>query len=328
MSVVTFRQAINTAISDAMDEDGDVILIGEDVAAAGGVFKVTEGLLDRFGPDRVRDTPISEQAIIGAAIGAAMMGLRPIAELMFADFAAVCFDQIANQLAKHRYLTGGQVGLPVTVRLVNGASLGFAAQHSQSVENWFLNIPGLRIAVPSTPSDAYSLLRIAIRDPNPVLVFEHKALLNFEEDWPNGFDHFDEGPLGKARVVRSGRDITLVATQLMRHRAVSAANELAANGIQAEVIDPRCLAPLDFETIERSVMSTGRLLVVQEAPRPGSWGATVVAKVAEDCFESLLTAPRLLASDETPVPYAANLENAWMPSIDSIQRAVAEVVHS
>jgi pyruvate/2-oxoglutarate/acetoin dehydrogenase E1 component len=184
MTEITYKQAINHAMADAMAEDADVFLFGEDVAAAGGAFKTTEGLFEQFGPERVLDTPISEQAIVGTAIGAAARGLRPLAEIMFADFAGVCFDQIANELAKYRYMSGGQISLPVTIRMANGAGAGFAAQHSQTVENWFLNIPGLKIVVPATPADAYGLLRAAIRDPDPVLYFEHKALFNIKGDPP------------------------------------------------------------------------------------------------------------------------------------------------
>ena len=216
MSTLTYREAISLALADAMAEDEDVFLLGEDIAQAGGVFKLTDGLLERFGDRRVLDTPISEQAIVGAAIGAAVMGLRPVAEIMFADFTGVCFDQIANELAKYRYMTGGQVTLPVTIRAANGAGAGFGAQHSQPCENWFLNVPGLKIAVPGTAADAYGLLRSAIRDPDPVLVFEHKHLFTHKEEIDGGVATVD---LGRGEVVRQGRDATLVATQLMRHRA-------------------------------------------------------------------------------------------------------------
>ena len=201
MTAITYREALNRAMGDALEEDENVFLLGEDVGAAGGAFKLTDGLYARFGPKRVRDTPISEQAIIGTAIGAAVMGLRPLAEIMFADFAAVCFDGIANELAKYRYMTGGQVTLPVTIRMGNGAGAGFGSQHSQSAENWFLNVPGLKLAVPGTPADAYGLLRAAVRDPDPVLVFEHKHLFNVKGDVS---DTGEVVPLGSAEVVRRG----------------------------------------------------------------------------------------------------------------------------
>lgn len=315
MSQLTYREAVVRALAEEMERDERIVLLGEDVAAAGGVFKATEGLLERFGPRRVRDTPISEQAIVGCALGAAAAGLRPVAEIMFADFAGVCHDQIANQLAKCRYMSGGQVAAPVTIRLANGGGGGFAAQHSQSVENWFLNIPGLKICVPATPGDAYGLLRAAIRDDDPVLVFEHKLLYPQQGEVPDG-----DGivPIGHAEVVREGEDVTVVATQLMRHRALEASEQLAAEGVAVELIDPRTLAPLDLETIVRSVEKTSRLVCVQECPPAGSWGATIVSRVVEQAWDSLDARLRLVSGDETPIPYAGPLEEAWLPSADRI----------
>lgn len=319
MSAVTYKEAIKLAMADALEADEDVFMLGEDIAGAGGAFKTTEGLSDRFGESRVLDTPISEQAIIGAAIGAAVKGLRPIAELMFADFSGVCFDQIANQLAKYRYMTGGQVTVPVTIRLANGAGGGFGSQHSQSVENWFLNVPGLKIAVPGSPADAYALLRAAVRDDNPVLYFEHKGLFNLKGEVDR--DH-EPAPLAGSLVVRAGRDVTLVATQLMRARAEEAAEALAADGVSVEVIDPRILAPLDMDTIITSVERTNRLMVVQESPSAASWGATIVEKVVEAAFDSLDAPPLLLSADETPIPYAGALERAWLPDAERISTGV------
>jgi acetoin:2,6-dichlorophenolindophenol oxidoreductase subunit beta len=316
---LNYRHAIARALADAMDEDERVILIGEDIGAAGGAFKSTEGLFERFGPRRVRDTPISEQAIVGAATGAAIMGLRPVAEIMFADFAGVCFDQIANQLAKYRYMTGGQVSAPVTIRMTNGAGAGFGAQHSQGTENWFLNIPGLKIAVPGTVPDLYGILRSAIRDPDPVLVFEHKALFALRGTIG---DQPQVVPLGVADVVRQGGDVTIVAAQQMRHRAVEAADQLAAEGIQATVIDPRTLVPFDDATVVDSLRATSRLAVVQEAPADGSWGSSLIARMLTEHFELFDAPPVLIAASPTPVPYAGNLEAAWLPSSD---RIVAEV---
>jgi acetoin:2,6-dichlorophenolindophenol oxidoreductase subunit beta len=323
MSETTYRQAITRAMADELAGDPRVFVIGEDVGAAGGAFKTTDGLFARFGGERVLDTPISEQAIVGTAIGAAIQGLRPIAEIMFADFAGVCFDQIANELPKYRYMSGGQVTVPVTIRMANGASGGFAAQHSQPVENWFLNVSGLKIVVPATPEDAYGLLRAAVRDPDPVLYFEHKGLFNLKGDVP---DRPAPVGLGRAAIVRPGADVTVVATQLMRHRAVEAAERLAAEGIDAEVIDPRTLVPLDLATIRASVIRTNRLVVVQEAPDGGSWGATLIARLMQAGFEDLDAPPRLVAADDTPVPYAAALEAAWLPSADRIAAAVRETV--
>jgi pyruvate/2-oxoglutarate/acetoin dehydrogenase E1 component len=319
VNTVTYKEAIRLALADALQADSKVFLLGEDIAAAGGVFKTTEGLMERFGAERVLDTPISEQAIIGTAIGAAVKGLRPVAELMFADFAAVCYDQIANQLAKYRYMTGGQVTLPVTIRMANGAGAGFASQHSQSVENWFLNVPGLKIAVPGSPADAYALLRAAVDDENPVLYFEHKAMLNQKGELPKTYEPV---ALGRAAVVRPGSDVTVVATQMMRIRAEEAASALAEEGIHLELIDPRTLFPLDMETIIESVNRTSRLLVVQESPAPGSWGATVISNVINDAFDSLDAPPALISGDSTPVPYAAPLEQAWLPSTEGIIAAV------
>jgi pyruvate/2-oxoglutarate/acetoin dehydrogenase E1 component len=323
MAEVTYKEAINRAIADSLAVDDDVFLFGEDVGAAGGVFKTTAGLQERFGPERVRDTPISEQAIVGMAVGASVQGLRPVAELMFADFAGVAFDQLANQLAKYRYMSGGQVTLPVTIRLANGIAGGFGAQHSQAPENWLLNVIGLKLAVPATPADAYGLLRTAIEDDNPVLVFEHKGLLNLKGEL------VAEPPaveLGQADVVRPGTDLTLVATQMMRHRAVEAAEELAAEGISVELIDPRTLAPLDTATIGESVDRTNNLLVVQEAPAPGSWGATLIARIVAERFDSLDSPPALLGGDDTPIPYAHTLEQAWMPSAERIAAASRETL--
>jgi pyruvate dehydrogenase E1 component beta subunit len=319
----TYREAVNRALVDELERDERVVVFGEDVAAAGGVFKTTEGLLDRFGPRRVRDTPIAEQAIVGCALGAAVCGLRPVAELMFADFAGVAFDQLANQLAKFRYMSGGQATVPVTVRLSNGGGTGFGAQHSQSVENWFLNVPGLKICVPATAADAYGLLRSAVQDDNPVLVFEHKLLYPQQGSIPS-----EDGlvPLGKAEIVREGSDVTVVATQLMRHRAVEAAGLLVADGIEVEVVDPRTLVPLDAETIADSVTKTSRLVCVQECPPAGSWGATVVAAVVEQAWDALDARPRLVSGDETPIPYASALEAAWLPSVERIAQAIREVV--
>lgn len=313
---INYRQVIARAIGDAMADDPRVLLIGEDVGAAGGAFKATVGLFERFGPKRVRDTPISEQAIVGAALGAAMTGLRPVAEIMFADFAGVCFDQIANQVAKYRYMTGGQVTVPLVIRMSNGAGGGFAAQHSQPAENWFLNVPGLKIVVPGTVEDLYGLTRSAIRDDNPVLVYEHKNLFALKGVVPPLPEAFV--PIGKAAVVRDGTDVTIVATQQMRHRAVEAATVLHESGISAAVIDPRTLVPFDDATVVGSLERTTRLAVVQEGPAPGSWGASLVARMATKHFELFDAPPLLLSADETPVPYAAQQEAAYMPTTERI----------
>lgn len=308
------------AMGDALESDDDVFLIGEDVGAAGGAFKLSEGLFERFGEKRVLDTPISEQAIVGTAIGAAAMGLRPIAEIMFADFAAVCFDQIANELAKYRYMTAGQITLSVTIRMANGAGAGFGAQHSQPCENWFLNVPGLKIVVPATPADAYGLLRSAIEDPDPVLFFEHKALFNVRADFEADSTRTE---IGRADVVRPGSDVTVVATQVMRHRAMEAATQLSqGDGIEAEVIDPRSLVPFDIGTVVESVDRTNHLVIVQEASAGGSWGATLISSFVGEHLEALDAPPALVGGDETPIPYAGCLEDAWVPSVDRIRDAI------
>jgi pyruvate dehydrogenase E1 component beta subunit len=242
---------------------------------------------------------------------------------MFADFAGVCYDQLANQLAKYRYMSGGQAAVPVTVRMANGGGVGFAAQHSQSVENWFLNVPGLKICVPGTPADAYGLLKSAIRDDNPVLFFEHKQLYPTRGPVPIE-EHLVE--LGRAQIVRVGSDVTVVATQLMLARAIEAAEQLAGEGVEIELVDPRTLVPLDLGTILSSVEKTGKLVCVQESPPAGSWGATIVAAVVESIWDSLDGRPRLVSGDETPIPYAATLEAAWMPSTDRILEALRQAV--
>jgi pyruvate dehydrogenase E1 component beta subunit len=322
---LNYRRTIARALADELEADPTVVLLGEDIGKAGGAFKSTDGLWSRFG-DRVRDTPISEQAIVGTAIGAALMGLRPVAEIMFADFAAVCFDQIVNTLAKYSYTSGGQSNVPVTIRLSNGAGGGFGPQHSQAVENWFLNVPGLKIAVPGTVEDLYGLLRSAIKDPDPVLVFEHKNLFAVKGMVPRDPDDRFLVPLGEAAVVRAGADVTLVATQQMRHCALNAASTLNERGIDAEVIDPRTLVPFDLHTVVGSLRKTSRLLVVQEGPPDGGWGATLLARVAAEHLDLLDAPPVLLASDPTPVPYSSVLEDAWMPTQQSIAEAAERLV--
>jgi pyruvate/2-oxoglutarate/acetoin dehydrogenase E1 component len=322
MSEVSYRDAVIRALGDELEADDRVILIGEDVGAAGGVFKATVGLFDRFGGARVRDTPISEQAIVGCVLGAAVTGLRPVGEIMFADFAGVCFDQIANQLAKYRYQSGGQATVPATLRMASGGGVGFGAQHSQCVENWFLNIPGIKLCLPATPADAYALLRAAIRDDDPVIVFEHKALYarTGDIDGPEA-----ALPIGRARVVRPGGGLTVVAAQLMLHRTLEAAEALAAEGIDCEVIDPRTIAPLDTATVLESVGRTGRLACVQESPAAGSWGQAVVGACVEAGFELLDAPPRLIAADPVPVPYAQSLEDAVLPGVERIASGLREL---
>jgi pyruvate dehydrogenase E1 component beta subunit len=317
---LTYRGAIAAGIAQEMERDDAVVLIGEDIGAAGGVFKLTEGLLDRFGLERVRDTPISEQAIVGAAMGAAMTGLRPIAELMFSDFFAVSWDMVANQIAKMRYMTDGQVALPLVIRTANGAGLRFGAQHSQSIENWAMAIPGLKVVAPSTPADMKGLLAAAVREDDPVIVCEHKALFAEKGDVPEG-EHLVR--LGEAAVVREGTDVTLVALAAMVPRAAAAADRLAADhGIDAEVIDLRSLIPLDAQAILRSVAKTSRLFTIEENPRVGGWGAEIVSLVADEGFYSLDAPLVRITTPHIPLPSAAALEDLAVPSIDRIVETV------
>jgi len=320
MAELTYRAAIAAAIGQEMERDETVVMIGEDIGTAGGVFKLTEGLIDRFGPERIRDTPISEQAIVGAAMGAAMTGLRPIAELMFSDFFAVTWDMVVNQIAKTRYMTDGQVALPLVLRTANGAGLRFGAQHSQSVENWAMAIPGLKVVAPSNPADMKGLLAAAIRDPDPVVVCEHKALFANKGDVPEG-EHVT--PLGEAAVVREGADVTIVALAAMVPRAVAAADLLhAEHSIDAEVIDLRTLIPLDAQTILRSVEKTSRLFTVEENPRVGGWGAEIVSLVADEAFYNLDAPIVRITSPHIPLPSAAALEDLAIPSVERVAQTI------
>jgi len=317
---LTYREAVGRAIAQEMERDPSVYFIGEDVAAAGGVFKTTEGLFERFGPRRVRDTPISEQAIIGAIMGAAMNGLRPVAELMFSDFFAVCWDLIANQIAKTRYMTNGQVALPLVIRTANGGGVRFGAQHSQSVEGWAMAIPGLKVVVPSNPADMIGLFAAAVRDPDPVIVVEPKVLYATKGDVPEG-EVVDR--LGSARVVREGSDVTIAALGAMVPRSAEAAESLAGDGIDAEVIDVRSLVPLDATTILESVGKTGRCVTVEERPRLCGWGAEVASIVAEDRFFDLDGPIVRITTPHIPLPAADALEDLAIPSAASIAERVS-----
>jgi pyruvate dehydrogenase E1 component beta subunit len=321
--VITYREAVAEGIAREMRRDASVVCLGEDIGAAGGVFKTTVGLFEEFGAERVWDTPISEQAIVGAAMGAAMTGMRPVAEIMFSDFLACCWDYLANEIPKVRYMTGGQVTVPLVVRTANGGGLGFGAQHSQSVENWALTVPGLKIAAPSTPADLIGLMASAIRSDDPVVFFEHKGL--FASKGPTA----PEGhvvPLGEAAVVRPGTDVTLVALASTVPMALAAAERLAGRGVSVEVVDLRCLIPLDMATVLASVARTSRLLTVEENPYQGGWGATVVSIVADEGFESLDAPIRRVAAANVPLPFADALEDEVMPSVDKVVTAVETLV--
>ena len=319
MAELSYREAVARGIAQEMRRDPRLVMLGEDTAAAGGVFKTTVGLLDEFGPDRVRDTPISEQAILGAAMGAAMTGIPVIAEIMFSDFLAVCFDILANEMAKSRYMTGGQMTLPVVVRTANGGGSRFGAQHSQSVENWCMMIPGLKVAAPSHPHDVVGLLAAAVRDPDPVVFFEHKSLMAGRAEVAGG-EIVEE--LGRAAVVREGSDCTVVALALMVPRAVRAAERLAEDGISAEVIDLRTLVPLDTATTLASVSKTGRLFTVEENPRLCGWGAEVVSIAGEEVFWDLDGPPIRITTPHIPLPAAEALEDMSIPSADRIYQEI------
>ncbi|MFI9749268.1 alpha-ketoacid dehydrogenase subunit beta [Streptomyces collinus] len=313
--VITYRDAVADGIAREMRRDASVVCLGEDIAAAGGVFKTTTGLLEEFGPGRVWDTPISEQAIVGAAMGAAMTGMRPVAEIMFSDFLACCWDYLANEIPKVRYMTGGQVTVPLVVRTANGGGLGFGAQHSQATENWALTVPGLKIAAPATPADVVGMLAAAIRSDDPVVFFEHKGLFATKGPPPPP-GHVVE--LGRAAVVREGADVTLVALASTVPLALKAAGVLAGEGIEAEVVDLRCLVPLDAATVLASLGRTSRLVTVEENPYQGGWGATVVSVVADEGF-TLLDAPvRRVAGECVPLPFADSLEEQVIPTVDKI----------
>jgi pyruvate dehydrogenase E1 component beta subunit len=308
-----------------MERDESVVLLGEDVGAAGGVFKGTVGLLERFGGVRVRDTPISEQAILGAAMGASMTGLRPIAEIMFSDFFAVCWDIVANEIAKSRYMTNGQLTFPLVIRSGNGGGLRFGAQHSQSVENWAMMIPGLKVVVPSNALDVIGLMAAAVRDPDPVIFLEAKGLYSSKMDVPDG-EIVDT--LGTAKVRRQGSDATVLALGMMVPRALEAAAELASNGIECTVIDLRSLVPLDTETILREVSNTGRLFTVEENPRLCGWGAEVASIVADEIFYDLDGPIVRITTPHIPLPAADALEDMAIPSVQRIAATIHKAMLS
>src|SRR4030088_2413061 len=316
MAELTYRDAVARGIAQEMARDKDVVFLGEDVAKAGGVFKATVGLLEKFGPIRVKDCPISEQAILGAAMGAAMTGLKPIAEIMFSDFFAVCFDYIANEFGKSRYMSNGQLKCPLVVRTGNGAGSRFGAQHSHSVENWCMMIPGLKVVAPSNQRDVIGLMAAAVRDPDPVIFFEHKSLYATKGEVPDG-EIVDV--LGKAVIARPGKDATILALALMVPRALAAAEKLKnEHGIDCEVVDVRSLVPLDTQTILGSVARTHRLFTVEENPRLCGWGAELVSIVADEAFYDLDGPPVRITTPHIPLPAADILEDIALPTVDRI----------
>jgi pyruvate/2-oxoglutarate/acetoin dehydrogenase E1 component len=319
------REALNEALAEEMAADPRVFLLGEDIIDPwGGTFRVTEGLYTRFGAERVRETPISEAGIVGCAIGAALVGMRPVAEIMFLDFAAMAMDQIVNQAAKLRYMTGGQTSVPIVIRTAGGAGRASAAQHSQSLEAWFCHVPGLKVVMPSTPHDAKGLLKAAIRDPDPVLFIEHKMAYSSRGPVPDGEYVV---PLGAADVKRAGRDLTLIATSRQVLNALEAAERVAAeDGFDVEVIDPRTLYPLDKRTILASVRKTNRVLIVHEAARRGGWGAEMLATIEEEAFDDLDAPIARVAAHNTPIPFAPAMEEFVIPSVDDVVAGIRRVL--
>lgn len=314
---LTYREAINAALDDAMAEDEAVLLLGEDVTADGGVFKTNIGLVEKYGPERVRATPICENAFVGVALGMSLVGMRPVVEIMFADFLPTAGDAIVNQLPKYRYMSGGQTSVPVTIRSISGATGRFGTQHSATGESWFMHLPGLRVVTASSPGSAYGLLRSAIADPNPVLFYEHKGLYGRKGPVVRG----EVAELGKAAVLRTGSDVTIVATLLMVERALAAAEQLAADGIEAEVIDLRWLRPLDLPAVRASVEKTGRLVIAEEQVHAAGWGATVVSELTIGGVHWASPPGRVSLPDDLPIPYAPPLEDEILPSVDGIVAA-------
>jgi len=322
---ITYLEAVREALTQEMRRDPEVFLIGEDIGVYGGAFGVTRGMLEEFGPERIRDTPISEAAIAGAATGAALMGMRPVMEIMFMDFLTISMNQLVNQAAKIRFMFGGKASIPMVIRAPAGSGTGAAAQHSQSLEAWFVHTPGIKVVAPATPHDVKGLLVAAIRDNNPVLVMEHKLLYRTQGAVPEALYTIE---LGQARVRREGHDLTVLAYSIMVPRALEAAEELAAEGIELEVVDLRSLKPLDKETIIRSVSKTGRVLILHESPQTGGFGGELAAVVAESEAFDYLDAPiRRLAGRDIPIPYNRTLERATVPQVEDIvdaARAMAQ----
>jgi len=323
MPNMTFAQALNDAHKVEMERDPNIYVAGEDVGIYGGIFGVTSGLLDQFGDKRVKDTPITESAIIGSAVGAATVGLRPVIELMFVDFIGVALDQLYNQAAKMKYMFGGKAKIPMVMRTTCGAGIGAAAQHSQCLEAMFMHLPGLKVAMPSTPYDAKGLLIESIRDDNPVVFLEHKMLYGLEGDVPEG-DYAI--PFGQADIKREGRDVTVVATANMVHTALSAAEKLDAEGISVEVLDPRTLYPLDEKGIIESVIKTHRLVIIHEEVKFAGSGAEIAALVAEEAFDYLDAPIVRVAAPFCPVPFSQPLEQAYIPSEQQLIDAVKKVM--
>ncbi|MDW7678822.1 MAG: alpha-ketoacid dehydrogenase subunit beta [Bacillota bacterium] len=323
MAKITCAQAIREALRQEMERDDRVFILGEDVGQFGGCFGVTGNLVEIYGEERVRDTPISETAIVGAAVGAAAVGMRPVAELMFNDFATVAMDQIVNQAAKMRYMFGGKATVPMTVRLPYGGGISAAAQHSQSLEAWLTHIPGLKVVMPATPEDYAGLLLTSIRDENPVMFFESKMHYGLEGEVP---DVIEPIPMGKARIHREGTDVTIVATGAMVQQALAAAETLAGEGISVEVLDPRTLVPLDKEAIKASVAKTNKVVIVNEAVKRGSFSGEIAAMIADECFDDLDAPVKRIGALNVPIPFSPTLEQFVIPNAERIVKVIKEMM--
>jgi len=321
MRKIKFKTALNEALAEEMRQDERIVLIGEDIGLHGGVFGATQGLVEEFGPQRVRQTPISESAIVGTAVGGAMTGLRPVVEIMYIDFTTVAMDQIVNQAAKLTFMSGGKIRLQMVIRTQGGTGTGEAAQHSQSLEAWFAHVPGLKIVMPSTPYDAKGLLKSAIRDDNPVMFIEHKLLYSMIGEVP---EEEYTLPFGSADVKRSGKDITVVATSHMVHKVLKVADKMK-DEVDIEVVDPRTLVPLDIETITSSVRKTGKLLVVQESCERAGMGSEIVRTVVETAFDNLDHPPKVLGGRNIPMPYSPPLEQASIPQEKDIENTIKDI---
>lgn len=323
MREITFLEAVREAMTQEMERDSRVFIIGEDIGEYGGAFQVTYGMLEKFGPERILDTPITELGLTGAATGAALIGMRPIAEIMFMDFTTLASEQLVNQAAKLRFMFGGQSTVPMVLRTPAGSGTGAAEHHSQSFENWFVHVPGLKVVMPSTPYDVKGLLVSSIRDDNPVVFIEHKLLYKTKGDVP---EELYEIPLGKADIKRKGKDLTIIATAIMVKKSLEAAEQLAEEGIDVEVVDPRTLRPLDTETIVSSVKKTGKVLIVHEAVKTGGFGGELAGVIAESEAFGYLEAPIIrLAGREVPIPYNRNLETASVPQVEDILEKAREL---
>ena len=325
MREITYLEAVREAMTQEMERDSRVFLIGEDVGEYGGAFQVSYGMLEKFGPERILDTPITELGLTGAATGAALIGMRPIAEIMFMDFTTLASEQLVNQAAKLRFMFGGNATVPLVLRTPAGSGTGAAEHHSQSFENWFVHVPGLKVVMPTTPYDAKGLLIASIRDDNPVVFIEHKLLYKTKGDVPEALY---EIPLGKADIKREGKDLTIIATSIMVQRSLQAAEKLAKDGIDVEIVDPRTLRPLDTETIVNSVKKTGKVLIVHDAVKTGGFGGELAGVIAESEAVGYLDAPILrLAGREVPIPYNRNLELKAVPQVEDIVEKAKELAN-